>query len=721
MKRYNNTQLREILERVISKGLKHKHYDRTVALAKYYTQIRTGNDHAELIYQYKPRESDNQKEQRVAIYNSRTQSISNKTVSVFKRVPRSDNIVDNMYYMKEAAENAKRIEEIQSRFKNFHHGDTMKDYLTEAFEHYSFYDPNAWLLIEMRIDDVKEKPFVYPVEITSAQAIYYEWYNSELQYLVVKQTTDVNERDKSIKTNEADKHKIAPDIERAVDQYMAFKSRVGDKFLLYAGDFALEYTELPKTKELSLSEEIFTDGVVVELKIGNDKKRFLAREYNTKSQICPVKQFGYIKDPETNRETYVAPDHAANHIYRDLINKKSEYDLVMALHGFLQKIQYAPICDYQTEYENNTDRCMDGKLSISHGTCPQCSGLGLKIHRTSQDIILIKWPEAKEEFIPLDQAIHYVDVPEHMVKTWRDEVSQLGKDVSLAVFNTQLFDREEIAVTATEKRLNTEAAYDVLFDYGSQLSAFFIFITKMAAIHTMNDEGLIIEHKISSFQLDTIIDLLAQRRLALDAGSPYAIVQAFDMMILSKLAQDAPVNVEWVKVRDRFRPFREKSKEELMSILADKPDDYPKKVLYENFEDIMDEIEFTDKNFLKKDLLQQRAIVDAFVAKIIIDKNKGKGAAEVIDPNDPQAKLRGSVGGVTGLVSVAQAVAEGTMTEAAAETILKEIYGLDPTIASRIVDIPQIREQAQKAAAKKGEIKPIVPGAKPPVKPVPVE
>lgn len=158
-----------------------------------------------------------------------------------------------------------------------------------------------------------------------------------------------------------------------------------------------------------------------------------------------------------------------------------------------------------------------------------------------------------------------------------------------------------------------------------------------------------------------------------------------------------------------------------MSILADKPDDYPKKVLYENFEDIMDEIEFTDKNFLKKDLLQQRAIVDAFVAKIIIDKNKGKGAAEVIDPNDPQAKLRGSVGGVTGLVSVAQAVAEGTMTEAAAETILKEIYGLDPTIASRIVDIPQIREQAQKAAAKKGEIKPIVPGAKPPVKPVPVE
>jgi len=699
MKKYNNEQLRQLLEKAIITSRTHKHYKRTCELAEYYRKIVTGEDQGELVVSYKPRETAAQKEQRIAITNTRTQYVSNKVLSVFKRVPRSDNVVDNIYYEDEAKDNNDKIAEIQKRFENFHNGESMKDWLTEAFEHWEFMDPNAWLVVEFRNVD-KEKPFIYPVEVPSKQAIDYEWYHGELQYLMIKQSSEIWEKEKN------KSHNVPDDIKRTVEKIIKGVTRKGDKYLLYAADYALEYVELAAPDKIMPEEAVLYAGYqLVQLQVGNVKKRFAVKEYDTKSKICPAKQFGYIKDPETARETFVSPLHPADKIYRDLINTKSEFDLAKALHGFLQKIQYAKACDYEGEFEGNQDRCLNGKLAVSQKVCPSCNGVGLKIHKTTQDVILVQWPDGKEEHIPLDQAVHYVEVPEHIIKMWKTEVQDLEKDVSFAIFNTNLFDRTEIVFkeTATAKTLDAERANDVLFDYGSQMSAFVKFITMIAAIHTRNDDKIVIDHKISSFNLETTFDLLTQRRLAVEAGSPYTIIQGIDMRIMQKQSQDAPENIEWIRVREKFRPFREKSKEEKMFILADLGADDPKKVLYIHFEDIMDMIEFKFPSFAQMTLDVQKKVVDVFIAQMIIQKNNGESFRESLDPNDPQARLRGSVGGVTGLVQVAQAVANGEMTEGAAETILKEIYGLDPAIAAKMIEVPPVKERAKEAAAAKGE------------------
>jgi len=612
MKKYSNQELREILEKVISKNLKHKHYDRTVKLAKHYKRIMTGEDQGELVLSYKPRETDAQKEQRCSITNTRTPYVANKVVSVYKKVPRADNIVDNIYYMNEDREEA--VQEIRDRFVNFNNGESLKDYLTEAFEHYTFHDPNAWLITEFRKDVTgKDKPYTYPVEVTSEQAIYFEYWHNELQYLIVNQGCDVFEKD----AMKGPKGRPDDPVTKALDKYYQGIVRKGDKFLLYAADYAIEYTEIAVTGKAIMEDAIYEDAEIVVLKVNGNDKRFAARFFDTMSKVCPCKRFGYIRDPMTARQTFISPMWSADYIFRDLINTKSEFDLAKALHGFLQKIQYAPMCDYETGFEQNKDRCMGGKLNLSGKNCPSCGGLGLKIHKTTQDIILVKWPDGKEEHIPLKQAVHYVEVPKHMIQMWDEQVDKLEKAVSFAIFNTNLFDRTEVMITATEKRANLESANDVINDYASQLAAFYQFVTLLTAIHTQNDsDDLIIEYKFpSDFKLASINDLLIDRGLALNSGAPYMQIQAIDMQIISKQSQDNPDNIEWFKVREKFRPFREKSKEEKMFILAELAPDDPKKVLYINFEEIMDRIEeeHSESPFYLMEYKTQRDIVSKMI------------------------------------------------------------------------------------------------------------
>jgi hypothetical protein len=55
-----------------------------------------------------------------------------------------------------------------------------------------------------------------------------------------------------------------------------------------------------------------------------------------------------------------------------------------------------------------------------------------------------------------------------------------------------------------------------------------------------------------------------------------------------------------------------------------------------------------------------------------------------------QAKLRGSVGGVTGIIAIIAAVSIGQMTKESAIKILIEIYGLSEIAATAMIGEPTI-------------------------------
>ena len=79
------------LLRVIQ-GYKHANYERTVELAEFARQIITGEAYGELVFNYAPRETEEQKVQRVDISQVRTKAIAGKIEGFYKGAFRPDKL-----------------------------------------------------------------------------------------------------------------------------------------------------------------------------------------------------------------------------------------------------------------------------------------------------------------------------------------------------------------------------------------------------------------------------------------------------------------------------------------------------------------------------------------------------------------------------------------------------------------------------------------------------
>lgn len=564
-----------------AKGERHRHYDYTVKMAKLYKQIMTGDDQAELIVSYKLRETPEQKKQRIHITNSRTQYVGNKVMSVFDEIKRVDDIVDEIKWKEKDDE---RLMKIHDRMSSFYNQQPLKKYLYESIQHFMFYDPNAFIVVEMRKDE-QEDVFTYPLEVTSEEAVNYEYKFGNLEYLVarheitIKQEADVNGKFKG------DKNK-------------------GSRYLLYAPDVSIDLKQIGKYDDIPDGYE------QIMITVDTHKLTFAIKEYDTKSKVNPAIQVGYIRDPETKRETFVSPLHPAMKIIMDLINTKSEYDLSKALHGFIQKYAYAMDCDFNREEAGRRVSCHQGTLNTG-GECPNCKGTGLILHKTVQDVVLIKAPDGREEHIPLEQMVHYVEIPDYIIEGQKNDIKDLERDVSLAIFNANAFDRSEVAVTATEKRLDLRSVYNVLSDYGDQYAEIYKHCVHLTAIHLMmDDEGFQVNFQFpSDFGLETISELIAQRKMASEASLPNHIIQCIDIKIMSKQCQDSPEEVAWQKSIEIHRPFRDKNSDELMFVLSSLPESDTLKRLYYNYEEVIAHIRFANPDFYKYPYDQQRKLV----------------------------------------------------------------------------------------------------------------
>lgn len=568
-------ELDKIIQDTIIHDRRHKHYDRTVSLARLYKQLMTGNT-GELLVSYRPRESHEQKTQRVALTNSATKHICGKIMNQFKEVDRVDNVVDNLFYEDEQKTRKSQLEEIHERLQVFHKNEPIKNYLDEAFKHLAFYDPNAWIIIEIHpFDPIKAKPFVYPIEVYSDQAINYNKYQGVLQWLVVRHA-------KKIK-------KYAGQGENG-DQFAQthpvngkpIKLEDGFKFTIYGPDHAIVYDEMGDADDLP-------DGYEIRQLTFKDKKvkTYAFKAFDTKSKVNPAITVGYIPDPETNRETYVGILDPAEKILKDIDRSKSEYDMANALHGYLQKFMYGQKCDNKTVEGS----CKDGAYATGK-TCEACKGTGMKYHSTVQDIILIRTPETKEEHIPLSDFVHYVEIPETLIDRHKLDVEKYEKDVAKAIFNVNVFDRSEIAVTATEKKLDLRNIYNVFSPFADKWSAVYKHCVYLTAIHLQADEKLIIEHKFpSDFKLDTVDELLEQRKAAKDAGSPYEVIRYIDLQILAKQNVDNAETVQMVEAIEYFKPFKSKSENEVNTALSQLPAEDESKILWLYWDRIFRNIE----------------------------------------------------------------------------------------------------------------------------------
>lgn len=565
---YKIEELQNILKQAIFDNLPHEHYNRTVELALFYKQIITGDDLDKYVLQYRPRETDEQKIQRLSIFNSRTQFVSNKIYSIIDRLRRVDNVVDNIYYMNDKL----KADDFTDYLKLFHNNQSFSDYIHDTVIYYNFYDPNAWIGIDFMVGK-DGKTYPYPVEYHSSQVYRYEIINNEVAYFIALQKVDGL-----------------------------------NKFTLHAPDYSITVQE----KEVKIKGNINIKDIEYDMFV-----------YNTVSKQTPVFQVGYIRDAMTDRKTFVGILEAAEKPYKRLINDGIEYDLTKALHGFLQKYQYGNVCNYTVDDEEKGtfDRCNDGLMNDQKTSCPKCLGTGLVMHRSTQDIILMKYPEDKSEHIPLKDMVYYVEIPVELMRIQKDDVKDDIEEILSAIFNSQLPEMVGIeggAKTATESVISFENIQNVLYKCANNISRVYKALGYQVAIYMDMEKDLVIDHAFpTDLQLETIPQLIEMRGNAIKAGVPFAIVENIDAKILVKQSQGNMDNIKWVQVWEKFRPWRDLTENERSFLIAEMSPQDKLRVRFVYYDEIKRDVERQYPTFYLLNETEQERIIDAAVDEYI--------------------------------------------------------------------------------------------------------
>jgi len=537
----------ENLKRTID-GARHEDYERTLERARFYKQIVTGESQDYLVVSYAPRETPEQKKQRIALYHTRTKDVSARISSQFEKVGTVETVsaIEN-----ERGETPAELSRFVSRFS----GETLKKWINKKALYYNFIDPNSFealLYNEAQAD-------LYPVIFSAENSLNFkikngrpEWFVGCVYVTIVK-----------------DKQKI----------------KLCDYTLLAAGEELFAF-EIPEGGRIIPG---YQETEPLETYEANNKTYYIYRNQTTTKET-PARRWGYLDDTNNAGKTFVSILDSAEFQLRDLINRKSEEDLSLALHSFPQKMQIAESC----QYTRGNDVCNGGTLSLSGKICPACKGSGKKTISSVQDVMLVKPPsdqEEKEYFIPLTDRVKYIEMPFDIVKHQGEKVEKLPKDISVSIFGVDIEERPKGgSTTATAINNYNDSINQVLSKYADSVSDMWAFNVRLAAQYLGIEEVRASLKYPGDFELMSAADWTAMLKANKEAGAGADVLAFINAQIIKKLTNEDGDAVKRSMLIYKLRPFVGVPDEILKTHLNLLPNNSIDKFIYLNIERILNEL-----------------------------------------------------------------------------------------------------------------------------------
>lgn len=659
-------------------GARHPYYDRTTDLADKYLKLVTGENIDSLLEQFNPREDEEMFKQRLRLTKTIVGSVSGKVKGPFEKVARSNNVTKKFMFSGDDVED--KLGELEEVLSTYWGDETLDDYMETRILDLSFSDPNAFIVTEMMTGE-EEEVHVFPFEVSSLEAVNYHYTNNALDYLIVwnggkkytMYTADITVVMIEVK-DEADKDQkdivvpgeMVSQVTDATDQDQEFKMKIGSKW------FAVKTLDNP-CKEI------------------------------------PAIRVGYKRDEMTNGNTYVSPMHKAIPRLEKIIKSDSELDLVISLHAFPQKLQYAQRCQGDIQKSKICDHGMI--RGTEDEVCRVCKGTGFIFHTSAQSAMTYEMPSQDElnggaQVPDLDKMIVYKHPSIDIIKFENEYTRQLEDEVLKDVFISQNFERSSGTATATEIEYDMDSIYDTLYPFARKYSTIYKKQVRIASCYVELEEGLTVVHKFpKDFKLKTTSQLLEERKSAEDANAPEFMKNQIDIDIAEKILFDNPSALQKFKTKQQHLPFIGKSEEQIKDIITSNRSTKENIILWVEFENIMRELEdegFTSPtpyNFYDLSYAERQEKIDEKVIEFMTKKSSelgisgldlsgmdgGEGGTSGLEETE-KAKLRATVGGVQGIISINQAVSKGDMTEKAGEAMLVRIYGFSAEEARDLID-----------------------------------
>lgn len=595
---------------VVAKGLTHKHYAHTVARNKDYMALVAGVGLDERLKQYVRREDKELFEQRVNLTNHIVTAVAKNLLDPFYKVPRSNSGRRVLNYTGNADE--KKVKEVEDLLGKFWGDESWDDYMATRFTELNSVDPNAFVVMEFKPFDAEvEMVQPYPYEATSSMAVDYKKINKVLEYLIVKDKHTYRIKQDVVKDATAPSTTVLPDLKK--------EYKDGEKYTLYTKNQTFRLTQVHENHVNGLLN--LTEGKPTKLgaeateyiKLGKKYYQFETFLPHNCEQV-PAVQVGYYRDLTTHGETFVSPISPAIPYLDKTIKTNSELDLVATLLAFPQLVMYAEPCAAES--------CYEGVDTTTNAACGVCHGTGKKATAPSaQDAIVLTMPESKEQMIPLDQIAKYIHPDVGIVKWQEEYIDKLTFNAKRIMFNSDVFDRKQIADTATGKTIDMQNVYDTLhpfaIKFGKTWRAGVMLMAKLAD----RAENLIATYTFGKdFKLKTLDSLIQDLSVANGIGSP-SLVSHLNYDIAQIIFSEKPLELQRYKLKEMYNPFNGKSEKEVMALMAGNLVSRRDKVLHANFSRIFDELEIeyakTNKNFYQLKRLEQREALYKKVDEII--------------------------------------------------------------------------------------------------------
>ena len=560
-------ELLELLIQQIKKDLRHEYYHRTVKKAVLYKQLSSGEDSYKLLKQFVRREDDQLFKQRVQLTQEIHSSIVKNLSDINFKIPRSPGIT-RIYQYKDADE--KKQDELTSILRGFNGDWSWNDYLNNRIFELNDTDPNAWIVIESEQTDGTKRLQPYPFEVSSEEAINFEFDNNILQWLLVRNDIKYIEGG-----NEKD----------------------GYKFTLYGKDGFIKFTQVGKDAipgVVDKEDELIPTEEGIFIYIKNNVYQVSDGKYKTGKRV-PAFCVGYNRDKATNGKSYVPSWNAAIPFLLKSVKTVSELDLTTALHAFPQKLAYLPMCEkckgektiwYEEETETGTG---------SYITCDSCNGSGKEVATSAQDMIELALPKTAnpDELIDLTRLVVYVNsVPIDLIKWQNEYIDSLIVKCKETVFNKGVFNKEDTNKTATGVQANIENSYDSLFNLAQHYVRTWSFgISIIATLTDLLKDLAIITNVSKDLKLKTKNDYLNDLQLASDAGASAQVLNNIEHEIVRVDFEDNPLMYNMFITKDFFFPFSGKDDNEVKNIVSILPITDRSKVLWIYYGIIFNEIE----------------------------------------------------------------------------------------------------------------------------------
>lgn len=553
------------LRNIIDKEYRHPFYNECQEIADMARTIHAskGEDQKKELERFRGGEGHALMSQRVKLHNPITAAILQPTYSYFSYVYRAEGI-KRIHRMDDR--NKEKL--IEDNFARFYGEISLHEYIFKAVEHYNKYDPNAWVGFE-RENVVTESGQlqsvnIYPVEFSSKAVIDFR---EDLSGRVKELTAMYHFSGVNAKGQ----------IRDGLEHYLHY----------YPGGVIVAYQQ----EQEFTSPDVDDSFVLMTFTRGKKVMEFWVKMVENGTAEVPFFRAGAEDHPEHRNKVKALFVHNAQGLLLDIATDSNLLKVQKIVHCWAEKSEYVKPCRHVNEQEQSCEGGYYGGIRTAENLCQSCQGSGVVVTATEQTVKRLMWPERAEDLIELSKTSHYHERPLNIAEFYVSEIERQSDLVFATTYNQNNTRPAGAPRTATEITVNADLINNKLTPIASRVEDGWELAHRIAHQYYETNGDVEMAHP-SDFKVLTVSELIQRHKEAVEASVPVAVRASIVDDLLNKQYSNFPDLKYDIKAFESWKPWKDKTVEEVALIVSLRAEDDFFRQLWENWDAIVQQVKY---------------------------------------------------------------------------------------------------------------------------------